>query len=91
MKQRLQVALNGLKTNPFDRYGLTQNSFPQIARAGYAEACRTLQSLGSEPIKDEAQIREVLKGWDPAFIDLCCEKYIPGVYVEFDIEFEMPE
>jgi hypothetical protein len=86
---KLTVCLNGTRDNPYARYGVTQNPFPQIARHGYDAACLRLQSLGGEPIPDVQHIRDTLEGWDPAFIELCCRNYRPGVYVKFCIEFDL--
>jgi hypothetical protein len=88
---KFKVALNGTETNPWEKFGLTQNPFPQLAKYEYDAACLRLQKLGGPPIphdKAEQYIREVLKGFSKEFIDICCMKFEPGKMVEFDIHFD---
>jgi hypothetical protein len=39
--------------------------------------------LGGDPIPDVDYIRRHLEGWSDEFIELCCEQFKPGEYVEF--------
>lgn len=48
---------------------------------------RRLAELGGEPIKDKADLRQRLQGFEPSFIEGCVQRYRPGEMVEFDITF----
>lgn len=84
---RLTVRLNGTNQNPFEIWGLTQNPFPQIAKAELMTMQRKLASLGGVPIQNADDIRERLKGFDPDFIAGVITRYRPGHMVTFDITF----
>lgn len=84
---RFKVKLNGTGKNPFEELGLKQNPFPQVPKAEYAALNNLLNRLAAEPIRDTDHLRELLKGCTPEFIEGCCERFRPGVMVEFDIEF----
>lgn len=84
----LQVVLNGTDVNPYTKYGLTQNPFPQIASAEHQEFCLHLQKLGADPIPNCAYIRRHLQGWDGAFVDLLCDKFRPGQIVRFWVKWK---
>lgn len=88
MKMRIEVELNGTDANPWLRYGLRQNPFPQIARAEYAAACIRLQKLGGDPIPDTDYIRTTLAGFSEEFITLCCARFRKGERVKFGVAFE---
>lgn len=86
----IKVSLNGTAENPYLKFGLTQNPFPQIPRAEYASHLLTLQSLGGPPIPlngHEDYIRAVLAGWSREFVDLVVSKFEPGKYVKFEVSF----
>jgi len=83
----ITVCLNGTNRNPFHRWGLRQNPFPQMARAEYDAADRRLNSLGGEPIPDVEYIRKTLSGFSPEFVELCCSKFVKGEYVRFRVTF----
>jgi hypothetical protein len=85
---RLHVALNGTNENPYTKFGLTQNPFPQIASFETQTACLHLQKLGADPIPNAHAIREHLRGWGTEFVDLCCRMFVKGQYVTFDVEWE---
>lgn len=87
---KLKVELNGTSENPYHRWGLVQNPFPQIARAEFASQCLHLQKLGAAPIPNTAYIRKHLQGWSPEFVELCCQKFKPGEYVTFTVNFPAP-
>jgi hypothetical protein len=87
MKVKLTVALNGTKVNPFEKLGVRCNPFPQIADYEHSTHCLRVQELGGDPIPNQAYIREKLKGFSPAFIDLCCQTYTKGKYVKFTVEW----
>jgi len=87
---KLTVYLNGTDTNPFQKWGLRQNPFPQLARAETDIFEHRLNKLGGDPIprdRPEAYIREVLAGFSTEFIDLCVAKYRPGEMVQFVVHF----
>lgn len=84
---RVTVRLNGTDENPYHRWGLTQNPFPQIARTEYAALDRLLNNLAAEPIRDEAHLRERMRGADQAFVDECCRRFRKGAIAEFVLEF----
>jgi hypothetical protein len=84
---KFRVALNGSATNPYLHLGLTSNPFPAIPDARFAGANEMLRQLDSEPLQSTDDIRRILKGCDQAFIDLCCSKFIPGIRVQFIVEF----
>lgn len=86
-KVKLRIELNGTSENSYHTLGLTQNPFPQIAQRGYDRMCLRLQSLGGDPIPDEAYIRQRLHGFSPEFVELCCHKFVPGEMVRFEVEF----
>lgn len=86
----LRVALNGTDTNPYHRMGLTQNPFPQLARAEWDLHCLNLQKLGGDPIphdRAEEYIRQTLLGFSTELVDLCVAKFRPGEYVKFEVKF----
>lgn len=84
---RLTVKLNGTKINPFARWGLRCNPFPQIGKYELMPMQRRLNELGGEPIKDEADLRKRLEGFEPSFIEGCVARFKPGEMVQFDITF----
>jgi len=83
----IRIRLNGLKENPWHRFGLKQNPFPQIGKAEYDQGERQLNSLDGEPIKDANDIRARLKGFDPEFIEGVVARFKPGERVEFEVTF----
>lgn len=83
---QIRVDLNGTGENPYARWGLSQNPFPQIASAETDMHLRHLAKLGAEPIPDADYIRHHLKGWSQEFIDLCIRQYRQGEYVSFNVE-----
>ncbi len=87
----IRVALNGTATNPFRQLGLLHNPFPQTANARWDAACMLVQSLGGEPIPDQAYIRKTLEGFSPAFIELCCRQFRVGKYVVFTVTWPEEE
>jgi hypothetical protein len=87
MKYTLQVSLNGTKINPFHKYGIKQNPFPQLGKAQWAEAERRVAQLGGNPLRDTDQIREILKGFDQTFVNLCCFHFKKGEYIRFAVEW----
>lgn len=83
------VRLNGTDTNPFEKMGLTQNPFPQIAEYEFAGGCLQLQKLGGPPIPDTNYIREVLNGFSEEFIEGCCQRFKKGEMVTFNVYFDL--
>lgn len=87
---KVRITLNGTDENPWHRYGLKCNPFPQIPKAEATEANRILQALDSEPIADVADLRRRLEGCTPEFIELCIAQFKPGERVRFVVEFPTP-
>lgn len=85
---RIVVVLNGTDENPFHRWGLRQNPFPQLGIAEYDKACLVVQSLGGDPIPNTDYIRERLEGFDPEFIELCCREFRKGETVRFSVYWD---
>jgi len=86
---RLIVTLNGTDVNPYHVFGLTQNSFPQIAKAEYSRAVLQVQKLGGDPIPDTDYIRRVLAGFSDEFVELCCSRFKKGKMVRFEVTFNI--
>jgi hypothetical protein len=84
---RFKVELNGTNENPYHRFGLSQNPFPQIAKHEFAQHMLQIQKLGGDPIPNTQYIRDTLKGFTNEFINGCCEHFIPGQYVTFEMEY----
>lgn len=84
---RVKITLNGGPINRYAHMGLTCNPFPAIPQAEFATANRMLRELDSDPLKSMDDIRRILKGCAEEFIDLCCEKFIPGQRVSFTVSF----
>jgi hypothetical protein len=81
----LRVSLNGTSENPWHKWGLSQNPFPQI---GHYEQCLALQKLGGDPIPNEQYIWDTLRGhFTDDFIDFVVSKYRPGEMVRFTVTF----
>ena len=81
------VRINGTDTNPWHRFGLTQNPFPQLGKAEYDAGERMLASLDGDPIKDADDIRTRLRGFDPAFIEGVVQRWRPGERTAFTMTF----
>ena len=88
---RLKVTLNGTDRNPYARWGLKQNPFPQLGRAEFYQAEMTINSLAAEPIKDEADLRKRLRGFTGEFVNLCARNFKPGTTVSFYVTFPKSE
>ena len=84
---KLRVKLNGTDVNPFERLGVRQNPFPQVAKYELNALCRLLNELAAVPIKDVDDLRRRMKGATPEFVDGCCARFRKGEVVEFDITF----
>jgi len=87
----LKVSLNGTGDNPFQRYGLHCNPFPQLGRGKEFDPFeRRVAQLGGAPIPHDAYqayIREKLEGFSEEFVELCIARFVPGEYVTFRIVF----
>lgn len=85
----VKVKLNGTNVNPYERWGLTQNPFPQAGGASYESlhGCLQMQALGGKPIPNVQYIRDTLQDCSQEFIDLCCSQYRVGEIVEFSVEW----
>lgn len=85
-KNVMTVMLNGMDTNPYSKYGVRCNPFPQIAKYETQQQIMRVQELGATPIPDTNFIRNHLKGYaSEELIDLCCKQFQKGQYVEFMI------
>lgn len=84
---KLKVSLNGTSENPWHRFGLKQNPFPQLARKETDAAALAVQSLGGDPIphdRAEAYIREKIGGHcTEEFVSGVVKRFRPGELVEF--------
>jgi hypothetical protein len=83
----LNVTINGTDMNPWHRFGLRQNPFPQIGKAEYAAGERQLASLDGDPVRAAEDIRERLAGFDPEFVEGVIRRWQPGRRVTFKIVF----
>jgi hypothetical protein len=80
------VCLNGLDFNPYtETLGLTANPFPQIPVYEYSRFVTIVQELGATPIPNTDYIRNHLRGFSEEFINLCCECFCKGEYIEFEV------
>lgn len=85
---KIKVCLNGTDVNPYHRFGLRCNPFPQTGNARDDKYCMIVQELGGDPIPNVEYIREKLKGFSAEFVDLCVSKFVAGEYVEFTVEWK---
>ena len=83
----LNVTINGTGINPWQRFGLRQNPFPQTGKAQYAAGERKLASLDGDPVRTADDIRERLAGFDPAVVEGIIQRWQPGHRVRFKIVF----
>jgi hypothetical protein len=87
----LHVTINGTDTNPWHRFGLRRNPFPQTGKAEYAAGERKLASLDAAPVRTADDIRERLAGFDQEFAGGVIQRWQPGHRVRFKIVFPGPE
>jgi hypothetical protein len=83
----LNVTINGTDMNPWHRFGLRQNPFPQTGKAEYAAGERRLASLDGDPVRTADDIRDRLAGFDPEFVEGVIQRWQPGRRVRFKIVF----
>lgn len=82
----VRIELNGTDTNPWHKFGLTQNPFPQLARMETDRYVLRWQGLGGDPIPDADYIRSHLKGYaTQELIELCVASFRKGTLVKFII------
>ena len=84
----LRVELNGTDINPWHILGLSQNPIPQTLKYEYDRYALHVQALAGDPIPDTDYIRNHLKGWDPEFVELCCQKFRKGETVCFTVVWD---
>jgi hypothetical protein len=84
-KRSLDICLNGTDANPFHKWGLKQNPFPQTGKREEDRHCLHIQALGGDPIPDIDYIRRHLAGWSQELIDICCRRFVKGEYVRFTL------
>jgi hypothetical protein len=83
----IKVRLNGTDENIWHKWGLKKNPFPQIGKAEFDAAERQINSLDGDPIKNIADIRRRLEGFDREFIELCIKQFKPGKRTVFEVTF----
>ena len=83
----LNVTINGTDINPWHRFGLRQNPFPQTGKAEYAAGERQLASLDGDPVRTAGDIRERLAGFAPEFVEGVIQRWQPGRRVRFKVVF----
>ena len=85
----LHFTINGTDANPYGRWGLRQNPFPQVSTGDAPVRPQlALQSLGGEPVRDAADIRERLAGYfTPGFIEGVVARWKPGEMVRIRLTF----
>ena len=83
----MNVTINGTGMNPWHRFGLRQNPFPQTGKAEYAAGERQLASLDGDPVRTADDIRERLAGFDSEFVEGVIQRWQPGRRVRFKIVF----
>lgn len=83
----LKVTLNGTERNPYERFGLQQNPFPQIAKTELYAQDMAINSLGGQPLDSIDDIRTRLNPrlFSDEFVNLCCEKFVKGEMVTFTV------
>ncbi len=85
-----RFTINGTDKNPFDKYGLLQNPFSSVAKAEYDRIALTLNSLGGEPIKSEADIHQRLGNRVSREVrEIICQHYKPGKNVEVKLYWQI--
>jgi hypothetical protein len=91
-KHTITVRLNGTNINPWHKFHLRCNPFPQIAKAEWDSGQRALAELDGDPIKDAEDIISRLKGKvSSELIGLCISQFRPGERTEFDFTFDDEE
>lgn len=84
------IRLNGTSENPYARWGMSHNPFPQIAKYEHTASIIALQKLGGEPIphdRYEQYIRKMLRGlWTDEFIDRVVKAFRPGEYLTLSVK-----
>jgi hypothetical protein len=83
----ITVTINGTDANPWARYQLKANPFPQIAKAEYEGAERALASLDGEPVTSAEDIRARLRGFSEEFVAGCIARWQPGKRISFRVSF----
>ena len=86
-KVTISFSINGTDTNPYAGWGLRQNPFPMSGIAELAAGERQLASLGGEPVRTSADIRQRLVGFDPAFVERVVRSWRPGYIVRITMTF----
>jgi hypothetical protein len=83
----ITVTINGTDANPWARYQLKANPFPQLAKAEYDGAERALASLDGEPVRTAEDIRARLRGFSEEFVAGCIARWQPGKRISFSVSF----
>ena len=84
--------INGTDTNPYNKWGLEQNPFPQHGKYELQRHDLALQSLGGPPIRRAEDIRTRLRGlFTTQFIESVVARYQPGKIVHCTVTCEWKE
>jgi hypothetical protein len=91
-KHTITVRLNGTDINPWHKFHLRCNPFPQIGKMEWDAGQRALAELDGDPLKGHEDIRTRLRGKvSPELVELCVSQFKPGERVEFDFTFDDEE
>lgn len=85
-KYELVVHLNGTDTNPYAKFGLKHNPFPQYQDLDMDMQMK-IAALGGEPIKSVFDLRVRLDGFQDAFINACINRFVPGKLIVFGVRW----
>jgi hypothetical protein len=83
----LTFTINGTDTNPYAGWGLKCNPFPATGIHELQAAAIRLNTLGGEPVRSEADIRNRLAGFGAEFVDGVVARWQPGVMVHVILTF----
>jgi hypothetical protein len=83
----LTFPINGTDTNPYAKWGLRWNPFPGVPYHELQRGAMQLNSLGGEPIRSADDIRERLRGFEPAFVERVIRAWRPGKLVHIHLTF----
>ena len=79
----LKVTINGTGKNPWHRFGLSKNPFPQLGKAEWVSGEMQVASLDGDPVTGPEDIRARLSGFSAEFVNLCVNNWEPGKRVRF--------
>lgn len=83
---KVTVRINGTNENPWHKFHLTMNPFPQIAKFELHNHMMAINRLDGDPISSPEEIETILQqGFSKEFITLCKRQFRKGERVEFDV------